>query len=231
MKIEIFLPLLLFSCNPMDCHTPGFPVFYYLPEFAQTHLDWVYYAIRQSHPLWPNSPSVFSLSQYQSIFQWVDSLHQVTKVSELQLQHESFQRIFRVDFLEDWLVWLSCCSKDSQEFFPALQLKSISTWCSAFFMVQLSYPYMTTGKTIALTRWTFTGKVMSLLYNMLSRLVITFLPKKSQGCSPSEWTGWTSLQSKELSRVFSNTTVQKHQFFSASTLTSIHDHWKNHSLD
>ena len=61
-------------------------------------------------------------------------------------------------------------------------------------------------------------------------------PKKSQGCSPSEWTGWISLQSKGLSRVFSNTTVQKHQFFGAQllhspTLTSIHDHRKNHSLD
>jgi len=64
----------------------------------------------------------------------------------------------------------------------------------------------------------------------------SFLPKKSQGWPPSEWTGWISLQSRGLSRVFSNTTVQKHQFFSAqpssqSTLTSIHDHWKNHSLD
>ena len=62
------------------------------------------------------------------------------------------------------------------------------------------------------------------------------LPKKSQGWSPSEWTGWISLQSKGLSRVFSNSTVQKHQFFGAHlfhipTLTSIHDHWKNHSLD
>ena len=64
----------------------------------------------------------------------------------------------------------------------------------------------------------------------------SFLPKKSQGWSPSEWTGWISLQSKGLLRVFSNTTVQKHQFFSTQfcyspTLTSIHDHWKNHSLD
>ena len=59
-------------------------------------------------------------------------------------------------------------------------------WCSAFFMVQLSYPYMTTGKTIALTRWTFVGKVMPLLFNMLSRLVITFLPRSVflfHGCS------------------------------------------------
>ena len=64
----------------------------------------------------------------------------------------------------------------------------------------------------------------------------SFPPKKSQGWSPSEWTGWISLQSKGLARVFSNTTIQKHQFFALSflqspTLTSIHDHWKNHSLD
>ena len=55
--------------------------------------------------------------------------------------------------------------------------KALILWCSAFFIVQLSHPYVTTGKTIALTRWTFVGKVMSLLFNMLSRLVITFLPK------------------------------------------------------
>ena len=85
---------------------------------------------------------------------------------------------------------------------------SIQLWCSAFFIVQLSHPYMTTGKTIALTRRTFVGKVISLLLNMLSRLVTTFLPRKSQGWSPSEWTGWISLKSKGLSSVFSNTTIQ-----------------------
>ena len=62
--------------------------------------------------------------------------------------------------------------------------------CSAFFIVQLSHPYMTTRKTTVLTRWTFVGKVKSLFFNMLCRLVIAFLPKKSQGWSPSEWTGW-----------------------------------------
>ena len=64
----------------------------------------------------------------------------------------------------------------------------------------------------------------------------SLLPKKSRGWSPSEWTGWISLQSKGLSRVFSNTTLQKHQFFGTQlffspTLTSIHDYWKNHSFD
>ena len=95
---------------------------------------------------------------------------------------------------------------------------------SAFFIVQLSQPYMTTGKTIALTRWTFVGKVMSLRFSILSRLFITFLPRKSQGSSPSEWTGWISLQSKGLSRLFSNTTVQKHQFFGAQPSSQSNSH-------
>ena len=216
--------------------------------------------------------------------------------------------------------------------------------CSAFFIVQLSHPYTTTGTPMTLTRWTFVGKVMSLLLNMLSRLVITFIPRSkrlliswlqspsavifssvqfshslvsdslqphesqharplcpspmprvyplmsiklvmpsshlilchplllmppippnirvfpmsqlsvwggqyigvsasksvlpmnTQDWSPLGWTGWISLQSKGLARVFSNTTVKKHQFFgtqlsSQSNFTSIHDHWKNHSLD
>ena len=94
-----------------------------------------------------------------------------------QLQHQSFQWIFRTDFLEDWLVWFPCSSKDSQESSPTPQFKSINFWHSAFFMVQLSHPYMITGKTIALTVWTFVGKIMSLLSNTLSRLVIAFLPR------------------------------------------------------
>ena len=73
-------------------------------------------------------------------------------------------------------------------------------------------------------------------FTFSTRFVIAFLPKNTQGWSHLEWTGWISLQSKGLSRVFSNTTVQKHQFIGASflhspTLASIHDHWKNHSLD
>ena len=70
-----------------------------------------------------------------------------------------------------------CCPRDSQESSPTPGFKSIHFWCSAFFIVQLSRPYMTTGKIIAVTRWTFVGKVMSLLFNMLYMLVITFLPR------------------------------------------------------
>ena len=91
-------------CDPMDCSTPGFPVLHHLLELAQTHVHWVSDAIQPSHPLLPTSPLAFSLSQHQRLFQWVSSSHQVAKVLELQLQHQSFQRIFRVDFLKmDWL--------------------------------------------------------------------------------------------------------------------------------
>ena len=103
----------------------------------------------------------------------------MARVLEFQLQHQSFQWIFRTDFLWNWLVW-SCSPGDSQESFPAPKFRSISFLVLNFFMVQLSHPYMTTGKTIALTRQIFVGKVMSLLFNMLSRLIITFLPRSKR---------------------------------------------------
>ena len=81
------------------------------------------------------SPPTFSLSQHQGLFQWVSSLHQVAKVLEFQLQHRSFQWILRTDFLLDWLVGSPCSPRDSQEYSPTPQFKSISSWCSAFFIV------------------------------------------------------------------------------------------------
>ena len=86
-------------CNPMNSSTPGFPVLHYLPELAQTHVHWVDDAIQPSHPLSSHSPPAFSLSQHQGLFQWVGSSHQVAKVLELHLHLQSFQWIFRVDFL------------------------------------------------------------------------------------------------------------------------------------
>ena len=84
--------------DPMDCSTPGFPVLHHLLEFAQTHVHWVDDAIQPSHPL---LPPALNLSQHQGLFQWSGSLHQVTKVLELQLQ--SFQWIIRTDFFRiDW---------------------------------------------------------------------------------------------------------------------------------
>ena len=116
-------------CNPMNCSTPGLPVHHQLPEFTQTHVHWVGDVIQPSHPLSSPFPPAPNPSQHQSLFQWVNSSHEVAKVLEFQLQHQSFQWTPRTDLLG--------------------------------------------------------------------------------------WTGWTSLQSKGLSRVFSNTTVRKHQFFGA----------------
>ena len=84
--------------DPMDCNTPGLPVHHQLPEFAQTHVHWVSDAIQPSHLL-SSPPLSFSLSQHQGLFQWVSSSHQVAKLLEFQLQHQSFQWIFNTDFL------------------------------------------------------------------------------------------------------------------------------------
>ena len=125
-------------CDAMDCSMPGLPIHHQLPESTQTHVHRVGDAIQPSHPLSSPSPPVFNLSQHQGLFKWVSSLHQVAKVLEFQLQHQSFQ-------------WLS-------------------------------------------------------------------------GPIYLGWTCWISLQSKGLSRVFSNTTVQKHQFFSAQLSLSSNSH-------
>ena len=86
-------------CDPTGCSVPGLPVHHQLLELAQTHVPGVGDAIQPSHPLSSPSPPALNLSQHQGLFQWVSSLHQVAKVLELQLQHQSFQCIFRTDFL------------------------------------------------------------------------------------------------------------------------------------
>ena len=91
--------LCLILCDPMDHSTPNFPVLHHLLEFAQTHVHWVNVATQPSCPLLSPSPPALNLSQHQGLFQWVSSLHQVAKVLELQLKHQSFQWIFRIDFL------------------------------------------------------------------------------------------------------------------------------------
>ena len=123
----------------MDCSTPGFPALQWLLEFAHTHVHWVGDAIWPSHPLLPSSPLAFNHSQHQGLFQWVSSSCQVAKALDLQLQHQSFQWIFRVDFLQDWLVGF-CCPKDSQESSPAPQFERTILRHFVFFMVQLSHP-------------------------------------------------------------------------------------------
>ena len=86
-------------CNLMDCSKPGLPVHHQLPEFTQTHVHWVGDAIQPSHPISSPSPPVLNLSQHQGLFKWVHSSHQVAKVLESQLQHQSFQWTFTTDFL------------------------------------------------------------------------------------------------------------------------------------
>ena len=120
-------------CDPMDCSTPGFPVHYQLPELAQTHVHGVGDAIQSSHPLSSPSPCAFSLSQHQGLLQWVGSLHQVAKELELQLQHQSFQWIFRTDFLSDW-------RRDKKTCFPPGGCeKSARSWWGDEFMAPLTH--------------------------------------------------------------------------------------------
>ena len=153
-------------CNPMDCSTPGFPVLHHLPELAQTHVHRIADAIQTSRLLLSPSPPAFNLSQHQGLFYWVGSSHQVANA--LEFQHQSFQWIFRIDFLSidcfDFFIVQGTLKSLLQHHHCS---KASVLWLSAFFMVQLSHSYMTTGKTIALTRWTFFGKVMALLFNTL----------------------------------------------------------------
>ena len=115
--------------------------------------------------------SPFNLSQHQScLFKWDSSSDQVAKELEFQLQCQSFQWIFRADFLYDGLVGSPCSPRNSQESSPTSQFKSINSSALSFFIHQISHPYVTTGKTIALPRRTFADKVMSLLFNILSSL-------------------------------------------------------------
>ena len=111
----------------MDCSMPGFSDHHQHPQPAQTHGHRVTDAIQPSHPLSSPSPPLPNPFQYQGIFQWVNSSHEVAKVLDFQLQHQSFQWIFRVDFLKDWPVWSPCSPRDSQESPLAPQFESINS--------------------------------------------------------------------------------------------------------
>ena len=143
---------------------------------CSSHCD----AIQPSHPLLSASPPAFNHSQHQGLFQRDSSLHQVAKVLEFLLQHQSFQLTLRTDFL--WMDWLDLLAIQGtlKSLLQHHSSKASTLRCSAFFIVQLSHSYMTTGKTIALARWTFVDKVMSLLVNMLSRFVIAFLSRSKR---------------------------------------------------
>ena len=156
-------------CDPKNCSTPGLPVHHQLLEFTQTHVHRVGDAIQPSHSLSTPSPPAPYPSQHQSLFQWVNSSHEVAKALEFQLWHQSFQWTpGLISFRMDWL-YLLAVQGTLKSLLQHHSSEASIPQCSAFFTVQLSHPYMTTGKTIALTRRTFVGKVMSLLLNMLSR--------------------------------------------------------------
>ena len=116
--------------DPMNRSTPGLPVHHQLPEFTQTCIHWVSDAIQPSHPQSSPSSPAPNPSQHQSLFQWVNSSHEVAKVLEFQLQHQSFQRNPRADLLQNGLVGSPCSPRDSQESSPtpqSPQFKSINS--------------------------------------------------------------------------------------------------------
>ena len=142
-------------CDPMDCSTPGFPAHHQLPKFTQTHIHRVGDAIQPSHPLSSPSSPAFDLSQHQDLFQGVGSSHQVAKVLSFSFSiSPSNEHSGLICFMVDWLDLLAV-QGILNSLLQHYSSKASILRCSAFFIVQLSHPYMTTGKTTALTRWTF----------------------------------------------------------------------------
>ena len=173
-----------FSCSVMSYFLPPHglqqsrvPVHQQLPELTQTHVHWVGEAIQPSHPLLSHSLPAFNLSQHQGLFQWVSSLHQVDKLLELLTSGSVLPMNIQNWFSLGWTGLIFLQSKGLSIVFSNNTVQKHQFLAFSFLFVQLSHPHMTTGKTIALSRWTFVGKVVSLLFNMLSRLVITFLPR------------------------------------------------------
>ena len=159
---------------------PGFHVHHQLLELAQTYVHRVGDAFQPSYPL-------YSLSPPASIF---PSIRVFSNESLLRIRWPKYWNFSfsnnhyneysaLISFGIDWFD-LFAVQGTLRSLFQHYNSKASILWCSAFFMVQLSHPYMTTGKAISLARQTFVGKVMSLLFNMLPRLVIVFLPRSKR---------------------------------------------------
>ena len=167
-------------CDPMECSTPGFPVLYYLPEFTQPmFID----SVMPSNHLILCHPLLLLPSIFPSIR--IFSNESVLCIRWPKYWSFSFnispskEIPGLISFRMDWLDLLAV--QGTLKSLPQHHSSKASVlWLSTFIMVQLSHPYITTGKTIALTRWTFVDKVISLLLNMLSRLVIIFLPRNKR---------------------------------------------------
>ena len=175
----VVVPLLnhVWILRPHGLQHARFPVLHHLPEFPQTHVHWVDDAIQPPHTL------CHPLVLLPSIFL---SIRDFSKESALHIRWPKYWSFISTSVLlmntQDWSPlgwtgWISLQSKGLSIVFFNTTVQKHQFFSTHFFIVQHSYPYMTTGKTIALTRQTFVGKVMSLLFNMLSRLVITFLPR------------------------------------------------------
>ena len=161
----------------MNRSTPGLPVHHQPPQFTQTYVHQVSDAIQPSHPLLSPSPPAPNPSQHQSLSQWVNSSMRWPKYWRFSFSIIPSKEIpGLISSRMDWLDLLAV-QGTLKSLLQHHSSKASIFWHSVFITVQLSHPYMTTGKTIALTRRTFVGKVMSLLFNILSRLVITFLPR------------------------------------------------------
>ena len=160
----------------MDCSTPDLSVDHQLPEFTQTHVHRVCDAIQPSHPLSSPSPPAFNISQHQGLFNESTLCMMWPKYWSFSFSiSPSREYSGLISFRIDWLDLLAA-QGTLKSLLQHHGSKASILWRSAFFIVQLSHTYMTTGKTIALTRRTFVGKVMSLLFNMHSTLATAFLP-------------------------------------------------------
>ena len=148
-------------CDPMNCSTPGLPVHHQLPEFTQTHVHWVGDAIQPSHPLLSRLllpsifPSIRVFSNESALrIRWPKYWSFSFSISP----SNEYSRL--ISFRMDWFDLLAV-QGTLKSLLQNHSSKASFLWLSAFFIVKLSHPYMTTGKTIALTRWTFVGKVVS----------------------------------------------------------------------
>ena len=164
-------------CDPVNCSTPGFPALHYVPEYAQTHLHWVDDAIQLSHPLSSPSPPALNfpsirLFSNESVLCVSWPMYWSFTCSISPSNDYSGMISLRIDRFD--LLAVQGTLKRLLQYHTS---KAPVLRCSACFLVQLSHPHMTTGKTIALTIWNCFSKVMTLIFNMLSKIFIAFLPR------------------------------------------------------
>ena len=177
VQFSSFAQLCLTLFNPMDCSTPGFPVHHQLPEFTQTH---VIELVMPSSHLILCRPLLLPPSIFPSIRVFAnESVLCITWPKYWSFSFSINPSNEHSGLISFRMVWLDLLAVQGtlKSLLQHHSSKASILWCSAFFRVQLSHPYTTTGKTIALTRQIFVGKAMSLHFNMLSSLVITFLPR------------------------------------------------------